>query len=285
MTPSNSPSRGGEAVFDQWQNARLQDLINRVTRALDKYDIISAGRKIEDFVTDFSTWYLRRNRGRDDKDFFATMYRSLIYLTKLLAPFMPFLADEIYQNLHAKGYVESVHLSAWPEAKKLTKEQEELLLQMSGVRQIVEQAHALRAKAGIKLRQPLAKLTITSPNPSSRGGEGEVAELFDILKDEVNVKEIEFGDKLEIDTNLTDDLKLEGLTAELTRQIQTLRKEQGLKIGEMVDLEFSTSSDILEKAMGKVDIRKTYLKAIHKTQSSDGAEISVDGNKILVKLT
>jgi len=292
-------------VLDLWLDARLKQLVMVVTKNLEEYDAFHASREIESFIEQLSTWYVRRSRGRTDSDFFAHLYHSLITLVKLLAPFMPFMAEDIYQNIHDSNFTESVHLAEWPQSKKLSKKQTDLTQQMQQLRKLVEEAHALRAKAGIKLRQPLARLVIPKNSPPHEEGQGEVAgdkvtmtpsnspsrggeltpELLDILKDEVNVKEVVLGDKLELDTNLSDDLKLEGLTAELTRQIQALRKELGLKIGEMAELHYQSDSDIIKRAMEKVDRKKTYVSRVELIKSlTPSKEFEVEGHVFKLKL-
>jgi len=232
-------------------------------------------------LNDLSTWYLRRSRGRSDNAFFATLYRALIYVSKALAPFTPFISEHIYRNLNHPDFPDSVHLTEWPEVKKITKKQEDLLNQMSEVRKIVERVHATRAKEGIKLRQPLAKLKI--PNPKSQIQK----ELLEILKEEVNVQDIEFGDKLELDTRIDEDLKIAGLARELERQINQFRKESGLKIGETVDLFYETKSANMEKAMQMVNRQKIYAKSFGQRagqKSNHEKSIDVGGEIVIIFL-
>ena len=263
-----------EQVLDRWMHARTQELVNAVTDNLNAYGTVRATRAIEQFINDLSTWYLRRSRGRSDADFFGTLRHCLIVVSKVMAPFAPYISEEMYRNLNRKPEILSVHLAAWPEKRDLSAEEGQLLALMNHIRNIVEEVHALRAKEKIKLRQSLAKLEIPEEKFSPA--------LLDILKDEVNVKEVVVGDKLELDTNLSDDLKLEGLTAELTRQIQQLRKESGLKIGQMADLSYETDSDMIEKALTQVDRKKTYLKEIKKGKAEKDFE--VDGHKIKLSI-
>ena len=271
--------QNSKSILDQWTLARLQELINGVTKHLDNYDTVKATREIERFISDLSTWYLRRSRGRTDNTFFATMYRSLIRTAKILAPVAPYISEIIYQNLHDVDHAESVHLADWPETNKLSKKEQELLLQMAELRKIVEQAHALRAKAGIKLRQPLGKLTL----PKLEVGSWKL-EVLEILKDEINVKQIILGDKLELDTAISEDLRLAGVTRELERQINQFRKESGLKIGQMAELHYATDSDIIKKAIKQVDTKKTYLAGFKQAQESAGKEIDIDGEKARIGL-
>src|SRR3989344_4103903 len=211
-TVSPEKTKKSKNVLDRWANARLQRTIQEVTRYLDNYDTVKTTRELESYLNDLSTWYLRRSRGRSDNAFFATLYRALIYVSKALAPFTPFISEHIYRNLNHPDFPESVHLTEWPKLER-EKPHEELLEQMKRLREIVEEAHALRAKAGIKLRQPLRKLKI-------KRQEQKIAEDFlDILKEEVNVLDIEISDKLELDTKIDEDLKIAGLARELERQI------------------------------------------------------------------
>ncbi|OGE79346.1 MAG: hypothetical protein A3C85_04750 [Candidatus Doudnabacteria bacterium RIFCSPHIGHO2_02_FULL_48_21] len=257
-------------LLDEWILTRLQDTTLKLTEYLDDYDTVHATRELESFVNELSTWYLRRSRGRNDEAFFATMYRCLITVSKLAAPVMPYISEVIYKNLRLTDHAESVHLTTWPEAKKLSKKHQEILVQMQELRKIVEEVHALRAKAGIKLRQPLARLTVSSKLPAG---------LLDILKDEVNVKEIAYGENLALDTKLDAGLKLEGLTAELTRQIQSLRKELGMRIGEMADLYYETDSDMIKKAITLVDKKKTYLTSVQSgIKDMTAKETQIEGN-------
>ncbi|MDP3741608.1 MAG: isoleucine--tRNA ligase [bacterium] len=263
-TSGEELKEGGENILDQWIVARSQELINEATKFLDKYDTVRATREIENFISDLSTWYLRRSRGRQDAAFFETLRKALITLAQIVAPFMPYISEHIYRNLTpplspphegGRGGGVSVHLSDWPKSKKLTKEQEKLLVSMSEIRKIVEEVHALRAKAGIKLRQPLGQLQILDFRFQNK-------ELLEILKEEVNVLVIEFGDKLELDTKITPDLKISGLARELERQIQQFRKESGLKIGEIVDLYYETKSANIKRALENMDRKKTYIQSI-----------------------
>ncbi len=227
-------------ILDRWILAKLDKLIEGVTSSLDAYDITTAARLISAFINDLSTWYLRRSRQRFKQvdmrpEAVLTLSRVLLSLAKVMAPFVPFTAEKLYQELKSRdnifvdySFKESVHLEDWPESS--THLDEEVLEQMEKARKIVEQALALRAEAGIKIRQPLAHLYITEQLP---------AELLDIIKDEVNVKEVTVGSEFSLDTNLTDELIKEGAMRELIRHINDLRKRTGLTINDKVRLEIS----------------------------------------------
>jgi len=225
-------------VLDRWILSRLNQLIQTVTQSLEKYDAFTASHAIEDFVNDLSTWYVRRSRnrigptapdGKDKNACYQTLDEVLVTLTKILAPFTPFLAEEIYKNLTDK---ESVHLEDWPMAKEslIDKNLEE---EMALVRQICEHGHAVRKEAKIRVRQPLssAKCKVQSAKLDN--------ELIQLIKDELNVKEIEWIEgkgepKVELDLKLTPKLKAEGEARELVRQVQELRKEKDCRLDEKI---------------------------------------------------
>ena len=243
-------------VLDKWILSKLNNLIKEATEKLDKYDIIAATRAIELFVEDLSNWYVRRSRKRfskfeDKKDYqmaCRVLHSVILDLSKLVAPFIPFLAEYLYKELKpffAKASEgKSVHLEDWPKAdeKAINKELEE---QMKRVREICSLALEKRAKAKIKVRQPLAKLKIKNQKLK--------IELLNLIKDEVNVKEIIFDPKLkeeiELDTKITPELKEEGLVREFIRQIQDVRKKTGLVPKDKIIVYFSDME--LEKIVEK----------------------------------
>lgn len=228
----------GGPVLDRWITARLSQTAKLVTESLDKFDPFSASQSLEDFVSDLSLWYVRRSRDRvgptasDSEDKLSchtTLYTLLTTLTRLLAPFMPFMSESIFKNLTGE---ESVHLSDWPASQKLSTSDLKLVEDMKLVRKIVEQGLASRKTAGIKVRQPLRKITITSPELES--------ELSQLIKDELNIKEIVWskGDELSVvlDTDITPELQEEGKLRELMRTVQDLRKSQNARLDQKIIL-------------------------------------------------
>ena len=223
------------AVLDRWITSLLQKLTGEVTEALEKYDTVKAIESIHNFVSDISTWYIRRSRdrvgpnGTDKENFYHTSLAVLTTLSKLLAPLAPFIAEEIYRNLTGE---ESVHLAFWPIADK-TLIHEELEKNMVLVRKIVEAAHAKRKEAKIKVRQPLNELRMTNDELRDE-------ELLDLIKQEVNVKRITVVDgkkfSVDLDLTITPQLKQEGDARELVRQVQILRKGKGCRIDEHISL-------------------------------------------------
>ncbi|MCL4397587.1 isoleucine--tRNA ligase [Patescibacteria group bacterium] len=214
-------------VLDRWILARLNETIELNTMGLDKYDAMTPAKATEDFVNDLSTWYLRRSRDRRDDEFYGTTYEVLVTLSKLLAPFMPFVTEEIYHNLTSN---KSVHLENWPKAGKVDKK---LLEEMATVRKIAELTHAQRKAANIRLRQPLAKFEIRNLKFELN------EELVELLKEETNVKNVvqTLGKgelNVELDTKLTPELEAAGTARDLVREIQEARKAAGTSLDEKV---------------------------------------------------
>jgi isoleucyl-tRNA synthetase len=245
-------------TIDEWILARLAQLTKIVTTSLDNYDPMVATRSSEDFVNDLSTWYIRRSRDRfaaKDAVAMEVLYYVLVELSKLLAPFIPFITETMYQNLvlsvNAKAS-ESVHLTDYPELKEFD---ETLINQMNEVRRVVALAQAVRVESKMKVKQPLSELQIAGVKLSP--------ELCEIVADELNVKKASIvekvdesdgwltkddpGLKVSLNTNLTDELKKEGLFREIARSVQALRKDSGMQMGELVKLYWQTdSSEVAE---------------------------------------
>ncbi|MBX4186993.1 MAG: class I tRNA ligase family protein [Candidatus Doudnabacteria bacterium] len=261
-------------VLDQWIVAKTQELVNQVTENLDGYNTVKATRAIEAYINELSTWYLRRSRGRKDAHFFGTMRHALLMLSKVMAPVAPYISELIYQNLNRNTEVLSVHLADWPKKEKLADEQKTLLEQMALVRTLVEQGHGVRKAANIKLRQPLALATYS--------GKQLAKEFEEILADELNVKSVKPGEKLEFDLNITPELKNEGLARELERLVQDLRKTTGLKVGEITNLSYNTTDDELIAAFELFDTKKTYINKI--SQEAGGEKFEIDGKSVDIAL-
>ena len=231
MYPTKGVGRPKESILDTWIISRLNELTETVTSSLNKYELDRASRPILDFVDDLSTWYLRRSRDRFKSDnqevcFSASYYTAYVLreFSKVIAPFTPFLADEIYGRVG--GQKESVHLEEWPTLKKVDGQ---IIEDMQKVRAVVTQALELRQKAGIKVRQPLASLSI--PETFSQ-------ELLDIIANEVNVKKVVASGvgEIKLDTTLTNELKNEGVARDIIRGIQDARKTENLSPSEKIKL-------------------------------------------------
>jgi isoleucyl-tRNA synthetase len=219
--------------LDRWIMARLASLQGSMTTALDAYDVVSATRPVKEFIDDLSTWYVRRSRERmkseheaDKQQALHTLSGVLHTLSRLIAPVMPFVAEDMYQAVKENSEPESVHLTSWPEPKGngllsvfSIKKDDTLIADMAKVRSLASEALMLRQKAGMVVRQPLASLSI--PEPLSE-------ELAFILKDEVNVKKIQTGVKeIALDTVLTPELIKEGDERAFSRAVAEARKTAG----------------------------------------------------------
>ena len=229
--------------LDIWLVSRVHQVRNQITEGMEAYNIPAALSSVLEFIDDMSNWFVRRSRRRfwkseDDRDkleAYSTLYYVMIYLAKILAPFTPFLAEELYQKMTGAGVVnseipESVHLLDWPEAGVIN---EVVLGQMAKTREIITAGLAERMKkteseAQIKVRQPLAKLVYA----------GEKLDDFyeQIIMEEVNVKTIEHGGALALDKTLTPELLEEGKIRELIRFVQAARKKAGLNVDDRIRL-------------------------------------------------
>ncbi|MHB8857157.1 MAG: isoleucine--tRNA ligase [Bellilinea sp.] len=194
------PGEGQQPQYsdlDQWLRSTLHALVRDVTTAMENYDVLGATRPIEAFVDQLSNWYLRRSRRRfwksesdgDKQAAYATLYEALVTVSKLLAPSMPFMAEELYQNLVVQmnpSAPESVHLAAWP-AFDVTLVDEKLNRDMALVMKLASVGHAARNKANRKVRQPLAEAAFSVGNAE----EARVVQVYaDLLEDELNVKHV-----------------------------------------------------------------------------------------------
>ncbi len=288
--------KGGESpkVLDIWIKARLGQTEREVTAAMEKYEIDRALRPVGDFIEDLSIWYVRRSRerikGDDDTDrhyTLGTLRFVLLQFSKLIAPFMPFLAEHVYRSIILdpadKANPASVHLEKWPDFMSDYEHKNELEA-MAEVRALVSKALELRAKAGIKVRQPLGKLWIKKQELVKGNNE-----LLGLIRDEVNVKEISFdstlSDELALDTTVTEALKEEGQIRELIRAIQEERKMKGLTIKDIGDLTLETTEAgkrIVER--NKTLIQKaTLTRSITYAGNLPGEEVEV-GDSISFKV-
>ncbi|MEK7573956.1 MAG: class I tRNA ligase family protein, partial [Patescibacteria group bacterium] len=214
-------------ILDQWILARLNEVVQKITAKMEAYELTEAARILMDFIDDLSNWYVRRSRKRLSA--LPTLNYVILETSKLMAPFAPFIAEMIYKSVgHQKSGVNSIHLEDWPKSNlKLNTQNLKLLEDMAETRRLASLALAKRLEAGIKVRQPLASLSVKHQASGIRRNK----ELLAVLKEEVNVKEIIFDSKIkgeiELDTEITPELKTEGILRDLTRLIQGLRQDAG----------------------------------------------------------
>jgi isoleucyl-tRNA synthetase len=278
------PVPTADNILDKWILAKLNLLIKEVTENLEKYDLQKASRPILEFINELSTWYLRRSRERfkgtasasakamadkeeDKQNALQTTNYVLLTLSKLMAPFMPFIAESLYQRLTqirresgTRIGCESVHLEEWPKIESgIMNYESGIIKEMDVVRKIVEQGLAIRAEVDIKVRQILSKLYINYELSK---------ELLKLIKDELNVKEIkiiskdkflkekgwimkqiEFKGKaisIILNTELTPELELEGYAREIVRTINLLRRDAGLSINDTAEIYYNDNAEIKE---------------------------------------
>ncbi len=250
-------------VLDQWILLYLDDLVLKITNSLDSYDVFTPARLIRDFIAELSQWYVRRSRdrfkGEDEEDRINatnTLGFILERLSVVMAPFMPFLAEHLYQKLRSSNAPESIHLVSWPEVDTRRVGEVLPLSLMREVRRVVSLGLEARAKSGIKVRQPLPNLTIKSEMLSGAD------EYTALIGDEVNVKNISFDknipEEVVLETEITEELKKEGEARELIRTIQEKRKEKNLSPKDLVELRLSLTpwgKDVL--GIFKEEIMKT----------------------------
>jgi len=242
-------------VMDQWVLAYAAAVTDTVTTAMDKYELQTVTTTLEQFIQEVSTWYIRRSRDRfksnDQAEKLAalsTLRYVLLATVKLLAPFTPFIAEQIYLTLTGATAVgDSVHLQTWPVAE-VSHKNEELLAQMQAVRTAVEQVLAQRESAGLKVRQPLAQVTVP-------GVQAWPETLQQVLCDEVNVKSVVDGEAMQLDTIITPELAEEGMVRELVRTINALRKQKKLTLKDQVAITYQTDDQLVQTVFTKYAIQ------------------------------
>lgn len=243
-------------ILDKWILARQQQLIELLSGKMDIFDPTMAARGLQAFITDLSTWYLRRSRERlrPGEQFSAETASVLVQVLRktsvLLAPFMPFLAEKIFQTLRVSADPISVHLMTWPEPEKYD---QTVLDDMTKTQNIVELAHAIRKEQNLKIRQPLATL----------GTSAILSESYHkIITSETNVMTVIAGKPVPstfvqksagelsvgLDTNITEELQHRGLVRELARHVNDLRKAGGFSVQDSVIVEWQTEDKVLKHA-------------------------------------
>ncbi|GIW64853.1 MAG: isoleucine--tRNA ligase [Patescibacteria group bacterium] len=247
-------------ILDQWILSRLATMVLNVEKYLKEFNAKDAAFEIEKFVSDLSTWYVRRSRDRvwvnsDDKDdkqsFYETMYFVLVNLSIILSPFLPFISEEIYTNLTGN---ESVHLEFWPDEELMKKIKNDKLEEaMTKARKVVETGHAKRKEMKIKVRMPLLKLDIEySENINDVSDK-----IWKVVLDELNIKNLYINGKLvypEKEKQVSqEELEYEGKLRDFIRQVQAKRKEMRLKPNEYLEFEipteFKNSQDFLKRKL------------------------------------
>jgi isoleucyl-tRNA synthetase len=296
-------------ALDKWIVAKLHELIKIVQEKMELYLLAEASRPIVEFVTELSQWYVRRSRERlkgadeiDKLQCLSTLREVLLQLSKIMAPFTPFIAEKIYQELKqnhgGKKFEESVHLELWP---KYHEKHHELaaLNRMLILRKVVEIGLSIRAEQKIKVRQPLAKLSFCVGGSYTTIGNdlGQNKEYLAMIAEELNVKEVEYAEavkeagfiakvdgdvKVWLNTEMTEELAAEGLLRDIIRTINQMRKDQGLTIEDKVVVKYFTESELLKNVLSKYtkELKQSVLAEEVVEGENDGAEVEIGKDMI-----
>ena len=295
----SDPLRDLTNPLDIWIVSRLHQLITEVEQGLDNYNLQDATKPILPFLDDASNWYVRRSRRRfwkseddgDKNDAYRTLHYVLVRLSYMLAPFTPFLAEELYHNL--TGDNESIHLKDWLPAGEIDNS---MLRDMNALRTAVNDGLSKRASEGIKVRQPLASVKLI--NTISQDTPAEVAQfLIDIAKDELNVKSVEIVTDSEsesaqpsvvYDLTITPELKREGLMREIVRHVQSARKQAGLQIDDRIVLSISSDDSEISQAVDAfADVIKAETLAVELNSvvnESEKYDVKIEGKLVEISL-
>lgn len=279
-------------ILDKWIIARVQQLNKSIDESMQTYDLPGALKPVLPFIDDASNWYVRRSRKRfwksendQDKDqAYATLHYVLLLLSQLLAPFVPFLSEELYHLLTGG---ESVHLGDWPEAEEFD---ESIINNMSFAREIINEGLRQRAEAGIKARQPLAFVSVSDSNHMLN------KELKEIIAEELNVKEVKITTGSSslvaiMDLKITKELRKEGLAREIIRNVQNLRKSSGLSVDDRIKLQLGSNHQEIKEVYSDANLAKLIMKETLAVELNDSelvdaftVTIKLDQDDLVVKL-
>jgi isoleucyl-tRNA synthetase len=283
-------------ILDKWILIKLDKLASKIGSELEQYHIYEAAREIPLFIDELSTWYLRRSRDRfksedevDKQSALLTTRYVLSELAKVIAPFMPFIAENLWQQVSGHNFTDnnqSVHLSAWPQEQKIGESEQMILDNMILVRRAVELGLAKRDEAGIKIRQMLNSATVKSQN--------ELAPEYHVLAtDELNIKSLvwqkgEGEMALELDVVITPELKQEGLKREVVRFINMKRKDAGLSLEDRITVYFQTEYEDLKNAINTAKnaiLKDTLSNDIIEGEGETPAQsVKIDGQELKLAL-
>ncbi|MGB4759266.1 MAG: isoleucine--tRNA ligase [Candidatus Saccharimonadales bacterium] len=280
---SEDPSMHTTNSLDLWVLSRLHQLQQHISEKMDGYDIPGALEAVLPFLDDASNWYVRRSRRRfwrsgnttDKSAAYQTLHYVLVQLAIVMAPFTPFLSEELYQKLTGG---ESVHLLDWPTVGHVN---QLVADEMTTVREYVNAGLSIRAQHRLKVRQPLASVTIPKT--------GQFVDFADILREELNVKNVKLGKEFALDLTLTPALLREGVMREIVRQVQSARKAAGLNVDDRIALQLTADDEILQTAIKEYDktIAEETLATILEIIGEPlyATEVTIDSKQLVIALT
>ena len=282
-----SKSLNSENVMDMWIVSKLNQTVRDITRYMDEYKLQNATKYLFELIDVLSKWYIRRSRDRfvnGDMDALNTLHYVLLEISKLLAPFAPFISESAYATLIQEDAKESVHLEDYPVLDEKLLD-EKLLTDMDMVRAVCSLGLNIRDENRLKVRQPLSKAYI--PISDSK--------MQEIVKGELNVKEVEYSKSLvegegissqsnasvfvSLDIRVSDQLKEEGILNEVLRGLQVVRKESGCEVGQYISLRYESRNEEVHSLIQKYEesIKKSiFIKDLERVESI--------GNGIVVKV-
>ncbi len=287
-------------ILDRWVVERLKQTAIEVTKYMDNYDIQKSMETVKAFFLDISKWFIRRSRDRfanGEKDALETLYYVFTKGILLLAPFAPFLPEYMYQNI-VRPFIadakESIHMEDYPDFDAYDSS---LIENMDMTRDICTFGLFIRSENGIKVKQPLSRLVVVFKSDRTLG-----QEYLEVVKDEVNVKEVRVENHeiqnmpstendycvVYLDTDINDELRKEGLYAELKRELQVLRKQNGMQMGQMIKIFLDTDSDVVKALVHEFTDKlkaEVFIKEIVMTNLDAGSfSIEVDDHTVQVRM-
>lgn len=276
ISPEKAPENPSNPL-DRWILSSAQKLIKNVTEALDAYDLSRAVDPIISFIDELNNWYIRRSRRRfwrsendnDKNEAYGSLYTVLKILTKVAAPFIPFVTENIYQNLRQENEPESVHLCDYPVYDSSYRD-EELEFKMDTVQKAVSMGRSLRYQFNLKIRQPLRSVELVTRNPKEKS---VLLEMEDSIREELNVKNVVFHEKEDelVEYRAKANFRvlgkeLGGLMGEAARKIQSLGQNEILSIldGGVLSLDIGDRTVELTEDKIIVDrLEKEHLKVLN----------------------
>ncbi len=287
----DAPPATERTTIDKWILSRLNTLINKVRNDMEKYHLTNAPRAIESFVDDLSNWYVRRSRDRfwgaetgvDKQAAYATLYEVLVTVTKLAAPFVPFLSDELYRNLVGSLNPEapiSIHLTAFPKTDESLIDMQ-LENDMDFIRDVISMGHAARNRSGIKTRQPLGEITLGGLSDTEKE---TINRLSSYVHDELNVKEIVFTDKLDTYAQVSLKPNFKVLGPKYGKGVQAIAKALATTDSMQLKAELEVNGNLqIEAAEKTYTLEQTEIDM--QTQNREGFFVEVDARKFVALST